>query len=167
MSQQGCSKDQPFPGLRPFEYEDRDFYFGRTEQIYALYSLVYFGFIAVIGSSGSGKSSLVRAGLRPLLEHESENQDGGRTWRVATMTPGNAPIANLAAAVASLGGQSEDVARIEYLLRRSSAGLAEALDEIESLNAASVLLIVDQFEELFRVAGARKPRSGERSAVAQ
>lgn len=156
--QRGLSTEIPFPGLRPFGAEDQAFYFGRSDQIYALYRLIYFGFIAVIGSSGSGKSSLVNAGLLPLLEHESGDALG-RSWRWAVMTPGDAPIKRLASAVASLGPETEDEVdrtirreRAEFLLRRSSFGLAEALSQVADLADKSILIVVDQFEELFRYA---------------
>ena len=54
------SAERPFPGLRPFAFADRTFFFGRERQAYALYRLVESArFIAVIGNSGSGKSSLI------------------------------------------------------------------------------------------------------------
>ena len=74
------SAAHPFPGLRPFAYQDREFFFGRQDQIYALYRLIdRFRFITVVGSSGSGKSSLVRAGLLPLLDVETR-EAGGHNW---------------------------------------------------------------------------------------
>src|SRR5579872_811460 len=148
---------RPFPGLRPFGFEDRDFFFGREDQVYSLYRLLeHSRFIAVVGSSGSGKSSLVRAGLLPVIEEESQG-DGGRKWRFATLHPGDAPVKALAAAVASLThGTGEDAEirhdRTLFALRRSSFGLTKALDDIPSLAGKSVLLVVDQFEELFRYA---------------
>ena len=55
----GLSAERPFPGLRPFAFTDRAYFFGREDQIFALYRLVSRGrFVAVVGSSGSGKSSL-------------------------------------------------------------------------------------------------------------
>jgi ABC-type multidrug transport system fused ATPase/permease subunit len=69
IDESALSAERPFPGLRPFVFADRDYFFGRESQIYALYRLVEHGrFIAVIGSSGSGKSSLVLAGLCRLLD---------------------------------------------------------------------------------------------------
>ena len=66
------SNERPFPGLSPFGFADRSFFFGRERQAFALYRLVENGrFIAVIGSSGSGKSSLVLAGLQGLLADET------------------------------------------------------------------------------------------------
>jgi WD40 repeat protein/energy-coupling factor transporter ATP-binding protein EcfA2 len=148
---------RPFPGLRPFGIEDRDFFFGREDQVFSLYRLLeHSRFIAVVGSSGSGKSSLVRAGLLPVIEEESAGS-GGRTWRFATFHPGDAPLNSLAGAVAELAQASaEDYEirrdRTAFALKRSSFGLTKALDDIPSLAGSSVLLVVDQFEELFRYA---------------
>jgi hypothetical protein len=64
-----ASDTRPFPGGRPFGYWDRELFFGRQDQIYALHRLIgRFHVIAVVGSSGSGKSSRVRAGLLPMLD---------------------------------------------------------------------------------------------------
>ena len=61
------SDDHPFPGLRPFRFEDHGYFFGRDDHISSLYRFFdHSRFITVVGSSGSGKSSLVRAGLLPL-----------------------------------------------------------------------------------------------------
>src|ERR1700691_1191444 len=94
----GLSADRPFPGLRPYRLEDEDFFFGRGDQIFSLYRLFdHSRFVAVVGSSGSGKSSLVRAGLLPLLARESR-EPTGRTWNIIQMHPGDTPIDNLATA---------------------------------------------------------------------
>jgi energy-coupling factor transporter ATP-binding protein EcfA2 len=162
------SMERPFPGLRPFTYADREFFFGRNEQAYALYRLIDRGrFLAVVGSSGSGKSSLVRAGLRGLLELESADP-AGRKWLYREMRPGAAPLAGLAEALASLSrDEDEEIAaarkaRIDYRLRQSSLGMADALAETEGLDEATLLLVVDQFEELFRYAvGTRRARPEE------
>ena len=148
---------RPFPGLRPFGFEDRDFFFGREDQVFSLYRLLeHSRFIAVVGSSGSGKSSLVRAGLLPVIDEESQGE-GGRKWRFATLHPGDAPIKALASAVTSLAQHSDEDSHIRYdrtvfALKRSSFGLAKSLDDIPNLSGKSVLLVVDQFEELFRYA---------------
>ena len=150
------SAERPFPGLRPFAFADREFFFGRERQAFALYRLVEAGrFIAVIGSSGSGKSSLVLAGLERLLAEESADT-GGPNWVCLDMRPGAAPLSRLARALARLAGDdSPDEAarrrdRIEYRLRQSSFSFEGALDEAGGLQGRSLLLVVDQFEELFR-----------------
>src|SRR2546422_1050280 len=92
-------KIHPFPGLRHFETDEEDLFFGRegqSEEI--LRRLRHHRFLAVVGASGSGKSSLIRAGLLPYLHGGFLGTTGSR-WRVAIFRPGNDPIANLAAAL--------------------------------------------------------------------
>ncbi len=151
------SAEHPFPGLRPFDYGDAPYFFGRNEHVSSLYGLLEMShLIAVIGSSGSGKSSLVRAGLLPLLQQESEDE-AGRKWRVAVMTPGDHPVANLAEALSRHTHASADEAaratrfeKINAELRRSRLGLSRALKESPELEGGTLLLVVDQFEEIFR-----------------
>jgi tetratricopeptide (TPR) repeat protein len=100
---------------------------------------------------------LVRAGLLPLLEEESRDT-GGRTWLSAKMHPGDAPLRALTEVLAGLSKNDDpDISearreRIGFELKRSSFGIAEALRHIEHLEKISLLLVVDQFEELFRYA---------------
>ncbi len=150
------SAERPFPGLRPFGYADRAFFFGRERQAFALYRLVENGrFVAVIGSSGSGKSSLVLAGLQGLLADETADASGPN-WAFRAMRPGGAPIKRLAAALGSLADKdSPDEAarrrdRVEWTLRQSSFSFENALEAAGGLGERALILIVDQFEELFR-----------------
>jgi tetratricopeptide (TPR) repeat protein/energy-coupling factor transporter ATP-binding protein EcfA2 len=149
------SAARPFPGLRPFAYADRAFFCGRESQALALYRLVTEGrFVAVVGSSGSGKSSLAMAGLCDLIEQETEDANGP-SWVWTVMRPGGSPIRRLAEAMAQfLAGDeasaSELRERFESRLRQSSFSLANAIDEAGGLGGRRLLLIVDQFEELFR-----------------
>jgi len=162
------SSERPFPGLRPFGFADRGFFFGRERQAFALYRLVENGrFIAVIGSSGSGKSSLVLAGLHGLIADETADS-GGPTWTFVDMRPGGAPITRLAGALAKLSEKDspDETARrrdrIEWRLRQSSFSFENALAEAGGLNGRLLLLVVDQFEELFRfgLAGLGHRRAG-------
>ncbi|NJD07356.1 MAG: hypothetical protein FIA97_12790 [Methylococcaceae bacterium] len=156
------SSSRPFPGLRPYCSADHPFFFGREDQSYALYRLLDRNrFIAVVGSSGSGKSSLVRAGLLPLLDEETQGT-GGRSWHGFQMQPGDAPIEALVSALAGPpplfeGDEARAIhsarrERIALALNRSSFGLNEALDMLEVPADHTVYLLVDQFEELFRFA---------------
>ena len=172
IDESALSAARPFPGLRPFAFADRDYFFGRESQIYALFRLVEHGrFIAVIGSSGSGKSSLVLAGLCRLLAEESEDP-GGPKWVYLDMRPGASPLARLAKALARLSqGDSADESarrrdRIEYRLRQSGFSLKGALEEAGGLSGRSLILVVDQFEELFRLglAGLGHRRGGVEEA---
>jgi energy-coupling factor transporter ATP-binding protein EcfA2 len=178
LAYHALSSERPFPGLRPFEYADHAFFFGREEQCYSLYSLLELSqFVAVVGSSGSGKSSLVRAGLLPLLERETEesltsSRDAavGRAWRWIELRPGNAPLDRLAERLSDLSAPQEredplDRAvrreRLGYILRRSSFGLSEALAASDAVAGCALLIVVDQFEELFRYSGAARQRLQE------
>ena len=166
------SNERPFPGLRPFGFADRDFFFGRERQAFALYRLVENGrFIAVIGGSGSGKSSLVLAGLQGLLADETADS-GGPSWAFLDMRPGGAPITRLAGALSKLSTKDspDETARrrdrIEWTLRQSSFSFESALSEAGGFGGRSLILIVDQFEELFRfgLAGLGYRRGGVEEA---
>src|SRR4029079_16572348 len=94
-------RSNPFPGLRTFEPDEDYLFFGREEQIDELLRrLRTTRFLSILGSSGSGKSSLVRAGLIPSLYGGAMTR-AGSSWRVAIMRPGEDPIGNLAAALAA------------------------------------------------------------------
>jgi hypothetical protein len=135
IEQENC----PFIGLRPFDEPDGPRFFGRTEQIGALLRrLGETRFLAVVGTSGCGKSSLVRAGLIPSLKRGYLATAGSR-WKVAVMRPGGDPFGALAGAVNIP----------EENLRRSSLGLVKGLEGLLDVRE-SMLLVVDQFEELFR-----------------
>jgi tetratricopeptide (TPR) repeat protein len=155
---------RPFPGLRPFSYSEHDYYFGRSDQIYALYRMLDRSrFVAVVGSSGSGKSSLVFAGLHPLLDDDTA-QIGGRHWVWSEMSPKDTPIDGLIGLLHDLartfpldaeeesGSLELQRSQIEYLLRRSSRGIVDVLNEIGGLKDKTLVLVADQFEELFRYA---------------
>ncbi|MGA2395162.1 MAG: hypothetical protein ABSH03_17615 [Candidatus Lustribacter sp.] len=157
MSWEEAPRSNPFPGLRPFEESDDDLFFGRDVQIDDLVGrLRRHRFIAVVGTSGSGKSSLVRAGLLPAL-HGGFMARAGSHWRIMTMRPGGAPIANLAGALDSAGFTGpQDVPQdirtglARAGLDRGSLGLVELLHESVGAPNENVLILVDQFEELFR-----------------
>ena len=149
----------PFPGLRPFDLDEEHLFFGREGQADELLErLNQTGFLAVVGSSGSGKSSLVRAGLLPSLYSGFLNEASSH-WRVALMRPGNAPIRNLAEALNEpdvFGQELEDDDRdlyaelTETTRRRGDLGLVEVVKQARMAVRESLLLVIDQFEELFR-----------------
>lgn len=151
----------PFPGLRSFEPEEDHLFFGREHRVDELLEkLASHRFIAVIGASGTGKSSLVKAGLIPSLR-SGMMTSAGSNWRIAVCTPGADPIGNLATSLHVLVGEGEvipdgserdvlaDVMRAA-VLRRSSFGLVDAVQASSLQDHESLLVVVDQFEELFR-----------------
>ena len=147
----------PFPGLRPFESDENHLFFGREDQIHALLrKLRRNRFVAVVGTSGSGKSSLVRAGLLPSL-HGGFMTQAGSSWRIAIFRPGNDPIGNMARSLNTpeVFGETKLPAMdqamiIETTLRRGDLGLVEASRQVRFQPHENLLLVVDQFEELFR-----------------
>ncbi len=153
-----------FPGLRPFEPDEAYLFFGRDGQSDELIRrLAKNRFLAVVGTSGSGKSSLVRAGLLAFLR-SGYLSEAGSSWRIALLRPGLNPIASLAAALnhdSVLGNGDLDPAtrlnHIETTLRRSSFGLVEAVRQAQIGPHQNLLVVVDQFEEIFRM---RRVRTG-------
>ncbi|HJR06102.1 MAG TPA: AAA family ATPase [Pyrinomonadaceae bacterium] len=153
-----ASPTNPFPGLRPFDAHENHLFFGRDGQSDDLLRrLRRQRFIAVVGTSGSGKSSLVRAGLLPAL-HGGFMLGAGSNWRVAVLRPGNNPIGHLAQALRQddvLGNKDDDeeiqLSITEASLRRSALGLIEVVRQARVPAHDNLLIVVDQFEELFRV----------------
>jgi WD40 repeat protein len=123
----------PYPGMRPFTLDDGFPFFGRDRECEELLQhLRQSRFLAVIGGSGSGKSSLVFAGLVPRLRET--NLFGPGRWLVRSMRPGERPLAELASALGADPGQP-------------AAAVAAALKA--DPEAKRLLLVVDQFEEVF------------------
>lgn len=158
----------PFPGLRPFETDEYRLFFGREGQSDSLITrLQRSRFLAVVGTSGSGKSSLVRAGLLPALRG-GMMAGAGSGWRICIMRPGSDPIGNLALALADKDvlleagaglPPAEAEAVIEATLRRGSLGLVEVAKQARLAAPEKLLVVVDQFEELFRFRAARASSS--------
>ncbi|MCK7579609.1 MAG: ATP-binding protein [Chromatiales bacterium] len=146
----------PYPGLRPFRDEEAGIFFGREEQVdHMLTRLETHHFMAVVGTSGCGKSSLVRAGLIPVLE-QGLLCGAYPNWRIAVMRPGDAPFECLATALLESkalrerGDDPRTAAFLQATLRRGPLGLWEAIQETHLPAETNVLLVVDQFEEIFR-----------------
>ena len=144
----------PFPGLRPFQIEEKYLFFGREEQTSELLTrLRKTRFLAVVGVSGSGKSSLVRAGLLPEL-HGGTMATAGSSWEVAVMRPGGDPLANLAEALIEAdihdSGEEHINSHVRASLARSGMGLVEAVKQGDLPENTNLLVVVDQFEEIFR-----------------
>ncbi len=165
----------PFPGLRPFEFYESHLFFGREGQNESLIEkLRRSRFLAVVGTSGSGKSSLVRAGLLPALLG-GMMPGAGSAWRVALLRPGNDPLGNLARAFCSpdaFGAEEEAENRVlhsaitEATLRRGNLGLIEAVRQANMPPNENLLVIADQFEEIFRVeqAATREENANDKAA---
>src|ERR1044071_9818478 len=91
----------PYPGLAPFEERDSAHFFGRDQEIEQILDrLAYRRLLAVIGVSGCGKSSLIRAGVIPVLRMGIA-PDLPLRWRICTLTPGPEPLQSLATALSA------------------------------------------------------------------
>ena len=171
----------PYPGLRPFEAHEAAIFFGREEHTGRLLEILNREhFVAVVGPSGSGKSSLVRAGMLPAL---TAGWMGGSDWRIAIVKPGDRPMQQLARALvdpvalgtelspdtpASEPGGEVATAPIEAELRRGPLGLVQLVEEANRLSnratAFDLLVLVDQFEEIFRYASRGRSQADESDA---
>lgn len=146
--------DNPFPGLRSFTQEEDYLFFGREEQTMdLLQTLATHRFVAVVGTSGSGKSSLVRCGLLSHLLGGKMIQ-AGTVWEVAVTHPGASPLGHLAESLLEAdlydAGEEDAKARLLATLNRSHVGLVEAIRQARLGDGVNFLLVVDQFEEIFR-----------------
>lgn len=148
----------PFPGLRPFREDEEHLFFGRESQVDTMVDkLARTRFLAVVGTSGSGKSSLVNCGLRPAL-HRGLMARAGTSWRMVQFRPGSHPVRAMARALAGEGVlfgdyQPEGVSLVEIVeatLRMSKLGLADIYEQTQPGEGVKLLVVVDQFEELFR-----------------
>src|SRR6516225_10612631 len=98
-----ANPSNPFPGLRPFREYEEHLFFGRENQVDMMIDkLARTRFLAVVGTSGSGKSSLVNCGLRPAL-HRGLMAGAGTSWRMAQFRPGSNPLRAMARALAKDG----------------------------------------------------------------
>jgi len=150
----------PFPGLRPFTPEESDLFFGREGQSEAVLSkLKQNRFATVIGASGTGKSSLVYCGvISRLIDLEGKKIS---RWSVLNMRPGNDPLGNLITMLADNipveKQKTIDKTIIESLIKNDEKGLVNAVNKLKIIKDSRTLLIIDQFEELFRYKAAVKP----------
>ena len=138
----------PYRGLRAFDEADAEDYFGRAELIDEVTERLSGSglpsrLVLLVGASGTGKSSAVRAGLLPRVR--SGAATGSESWFVATMLPGGAPYKELAEslrtiAVGDTAGLASELAGVE--------GIDRALRRVVP-EGGELLLLVDQFEELF------------------
>ena len=173
MNKNNTELFNPFPGLRPFEADEDHLFFGRERETDELLRRLRTNrFVSVLGTSGSGKSSLVRSGLIPSL-YSGFMVDAGSTWRVAVFRPGDDPIGNLAGSLDDphvLGFDPElaDSNRmlLETTLRRSALGLADCVKHASLPEHENLLVVVDQFEELFRFRAGGRDSASRDEAIA-
>lgn len=147
VSEQGTSEKPPFRGLLAFTRDDADVFVGRERESETFANrLRITTMLAVVGPSGAGKSSFIQAGVMPSL---------GPHWTSLIVRPGGAPLTALASMLRKEGVTAADADEATLL----GSGLANALTTWAKRNKRSILLYIDQFEELFTLCHDREVRN--------
>jgi WD40 repeat protein/serine/threonine protein kinase len=164
----GADPINPYKGLRPFQEADAADFFGRdrlVEQLLVRLSALAPRsgeaspeatgqllesenaprFLAVVGPSGSGKSSVVKAGLLPALRHGA--LPGSANWFMVQMVPGGSPFDELSNALLRIATNAPP--NLLERLRHDERGLLQTVSEVLPDDESEMLLVIDQFEELF------------------
>lgn len=140
----------PYRGLSAFSSGDAPFFFGRnaeTQEIVA--RLARYPFIALLGASGSGKTSLLQAGVLPQLQRDGIAGSG--SWTVLFLRPGPQPLQAIAIALARLHKSDDVLITADQFLQRLRSDPTEICTIVQSLRSMQgrLLLLVDRLEELF------------------
>ncbi|WP_413760748.1 helix-turn-helix domain-containing protein [Streptomyces sp. MMBL 11-3] len=156
----GVGEQSPYRGLSAFTAQDTEWFFGRERTSAALLDRVFervdLGPLMLVAPSGSGKSSLLNAGLVPLLRGGSLPMAGSAQWAVVALTPTAHPLQELLDCVAKvlgtdLGITTDDLARDPHLLLRAVDSLTDGPPAADGDRGPRnrLVLLVDQFEEVF------------------
>jgi len=154
--------ESPYAGLSSFQEADADRFFGRTKEIAAIVNRIHDRpLLAVVGPSGTGKSSFVRAGLVPVLKRS------GTAWEALVIRPGRSPLSAMASCLAPLMSSSttveEDIQEQQRLVQRLYAEpgyVGSVLRSRARHQRRKILVFIDQFEELYTLV----PDARERQA---
>src|SRR6478736_2781402 len=164
----------PYAGLRSFQEENAGCFFGRSREVAAMVMRIQDGpLTAVVGPSGVGKSSFVRAGVVPALRLS------GQSWQVLVARPGRSPLLALASLLAPLMGNAanmgssanveEDMVAQREIAQRlvfEPGYLGSILRSISRRTGQRFLLFVDQFEELYTLCANPEQRRAFTTALA-
>jgi energy-coupling factor transporter ATP-binding protein EcfA2 len=163
------ARRSPYPGLNPFAAEDAAVFFGRERETARLVELLQptlqhgaSRFVAIVGPSGSGKSSLLRAGLLPRLARSPE-----RWVLLPPLVPGDTPTRSLAISLSRAFADHDEQRSVDAVaatLKTSSGGLRRLATDLtrfsrSGVGQAGVLVVIDQAEELITRAGAAEQRA--------
>ena len=159
--------DPPYKGLQYFDEHDADHFFGRERLTAKIVSRLHqTRFLTIIGASGSGKSSLIRAGVIPALRRGQRLADGSLPptdsgqWDIRTLTPTAHPLEALAATLARHEESVTAMTALQQDLAAEPRALALAAQRLLARNGKRhLLLFIDQFEELFTLC--RQPAERE------
>ncbi len=164
--------ESPYTGLAAFQESDAGRFFGRSLDIATVYArLQDQPLIGVVGPSGVGKSSFVRAGIIPALKFS------GETWESFVVRPGRQPLAALARLIATVRGDNSDEAtwhaddlnhQYEFIRRlmHEPGYLGTLLRERARKHGRRIILFIDQFEELYTLTSDLQERLAFSNAIA-
>ncbi len=160
------SSKNPYVGLRPYHSNESLYFFGREAQTLELLQRLHTNnFVAIVGSSGCGKSSLLRAGLIPALKGGFLVEDSNK-WEITIMKPGESPMYNLADSLLKNNGKSANKNEITSFVNKiEDEGVDAILEHFVPLSKKSNInffLLVDQFEELFAFTK-KKPENSDKT----
>ncbi|MFC6012305.1 hypothetical protein [Nocardia lasii] len=147
-------RDSPYQGLKPFGQYDSALFFGRASAIRSVTTRVraalgHGGFVVVSGVSGSGKSSLIRAGVVPALVSGSSSDATDCCWRPVVFSPKTAPMEELSNAISTLRGDHPDIGLIPPHRWGHVVAAAVTNMPLDRAAPARFVLVVDQFESVF------------------
>lgn len=152
--------ENPYKGLHSFQTADARDFFGRDELVQKLIARMndsqsrYCRFLAIVGPSGSGKSSLVKAGIIPALWQGGLR--GSEKWFVVDMMPGNDPLGELETALTRVA--ANQAGNLRDYLTRDERGLVRAAALILPHDDTELVVLIDQFEEIFTLVDDEKHR---------
>ena len=157
------SMPSTLPVLHHFDDSNVELFFGRKRQVDDLLSIIQEGrFIGIVGPEGAGKTSLIKAGLIPVLENGFTGA-AGREWSFCYCRPGITPIENLASALSEkhvLGDQEKGSLEMDdeivKLIRKDHSGILNAVSKYSISRDGNLLIIIDQFEDIFDLAEKHK-----------
>jgi serine/threonine protein kinase len=162
--------ESPYPGLTAFQEADADRFFGRTRDVARMTARIReHPLTGVVGPSGVGKSSFIRAGVGPALKAS------GEAWSVVTLRPGRSPLVALASVLQKLtttrsgtnvDTRVDDHGEIVMWLRKQPGFLGDALRARARQTQSHILLFVDQFEELYTLVPSVDERKAFTAALA-
>jgi basic membrane lipoprotein Med (substrate-binding protein (PBP1-ABC) superfamily)/DNA-binding SARP family transcriptional activator len=152
------SRANPFRGLQAFYEDDTANFFGRDRLVADIIRRLDTGtsLMGLVGPSGSGKSSVVRAGVIPALRKGAI--DGSDGWLIAQMVPGAHPFAELEAALLRASLDAPD--SLSEQLADPDAGILRAILRVLPQERSHLVLVIDQFEELFTLVDDEARRAG-------
>jgi tetratricopeptide (TPR) repeat protein len=158
--------DPPFLGLQYFDEKDASRFYGRENLTARIIGRLHRNrFLAIIGASGSGKSSVVRAGVIPALKRGERLADGSLPptdsgqWEYRTMAPGAHPLETLATLLQAGSGTIDALQALREKLAQDPQSLGLAVRQLLAQNSHKhLLLVIDQFEELFTLCRSAEER---------